>query len=127
MIVEGRNVLLFLDKAPSHHDIFQEGLKNIKLEFHPKNTMSRLQSCNAGIIRNFKHKYRKLLIRRDMVKHELQVTSCELRVESLKARVETQKHELNSNPRVTRWNPRVTCSNSRVTSSNPRVQESLNH
>ena len=94
MIVEGRNVLLFLDKAPSHHDIFQEGLKNIKLEFHPKNTMSRLQSCNAGIIRNFKHKYRKLLIRRDMVKHELQVTSCELRVESLKARVKIQIHEL---------------------------------
>ena len=62
MIAKGRKVLLFLDIAPSHSDIFQEGLKNIKLEFLPKNTTSRLQPYDAGIIKNFKHKYRKLLI-----------------------------------------------------------------
>ena len=49
MIVEGRNVLLFLDNAPSHSDILQEGLKNIKLEFLTKNTTSWLQPCNARI------------------------------------------------------------------------------
>ena len=27
------------------------------------NTTSRLQPCDAGIIKNFKHKYKKLLIR----------------------------------------------------------------
>ena len=53
MIAEGRNVLLFLDNAPSHPDILQEGLKNIKLEFLPKNTTSRLQPCDAGIIKYF--------------------------------------------------------------------------
>ena len=63
MTTKGRNVLLFLDNAPSHSDILQEGLKYIKLEFLSKNTTPRLQPCDAGIIKNFKHKYRKLLIR----------------------------------------------------------------
>ena len=63
MIAEGRNVFLSLDNAPSHPDILQKGLKNIKLELYPKNTTSRLQTYDAGIIKNFKNKYRKLLIR----------------------------------------------------------------
>ena len=50
VIAEGRNVLLFLDNAPSQADILQEGLKNIKLEFLPINKTSRLQPCDTGII-----------------------------------------------------------------------------
>ena len=53
MITEGRKILLFLDNAPSYPNILQEGLKKIKLEFLPKNTTSRLQPCDAGIIKNF--------------------------------------------------------------------------
>ena len=52
MIAEDRYVLLFLDNARSHPDIFQEGSKNIKLEFFPKNTTSRWQPYDAGIIIN---------------------------------------------------------------------------
>ena len=63
MITEDRNVLLFLDNAPCHPDTLQNGLKNIKLEYFPKNTTSRLQPCDAGIIRSFKQKYRKRLVR----------------------------------------------------------------
>ena len=63
MIAEGRKVLFFLDNAPSHLDILQEGLRNIKLDFFPKNTKSSLQPCDAGIIKTFKHRYKKLLIR----------------------------------------------------------------
>ena len=63
MIAEGRKILLFLDNAPSHLNILQESLKNIKLEFLPKNTTSRLHPSDANIIENFKHKYRNLLIR----------------------------------------------------------------
>ena len=62
MIAQGRNVLHFLDSASSHLHILQERLENIKLEFLPQNSMSRLQPWDAGLIRNFKHKYRKLLI-----------------------------------------------------------------
>ena len=53
VIAEGRNDLLFLDNAPFHSDILQENLKNIKLEVLPKNTTSRLQPCDVGIIENF--------------------------------------------------------------------------
>ena len=58
-----RKVILFLDNATCHPETAQAGLKNIKLVFLPKNTISRLQPLDAGIIRNFKHKYRKLLVR----------------------------------------------------------------
>ena len=36
------NVLLFLDNAPSHPDIFQEGLKNTNLEFLPKKVLPKI-------------------------------------------------------------------------------------
>ena len=59
--VKNRKVLLFLDNAPSHPEM--GNLKNIKLVFLPKNTTSRLQSCDAGIIQNFKAKHRKQLLK----------------------------------------------------------------
>ena len=42
---------------------FQNGLTNIKFLFLPRNTTSRLQPLDAGIIRNFKLMHRKLLLR----------------------------------------------------------------
>ena len=62
-VLEGRKVLLFLDNAPSHPETIQSLLKNIKLRFFPKRTTSRLQPLDAGIIRCFKCKYRKHLLR----------------------------------------------------------------
>ena len=61
--VKNRKVLLFLDNAPSHSEIIQGNLKNIKLVFLPKNTTSQLQPCHASIIQNFKVKYRKQLLK----------------------------------------------------------------
>ena len=63
MKIEKRKVLLFLDNATCHPETLQGCLENIKLVFLPKNTTSRLQPLDAGIIRNFKQKYRKLLLR----------------------------------------------------------------
>ena len=60
---EKRKVILFWDNATCHPETAQAGLKNIILVFLSKNTTSRLQPLNTGIIRKFKHKYRKLLIR----------------------------------------------------------------
>ena len=60
---EKRKVILFLGNATCHPETAQAGLKIIKLVFLPKNTASRLQPLDSGIIRNFKHKYRKLLVR----------------------------------------------------------------
>ena len=61
--LEGRKVILFLDNAPCHPETLQSRLKNIKLIFLPKSTTSRLQPLDAGIIRAFKCKYRKLLMK----------------------------------------------------------------
>ena len=63
MKLQNRNVLLFLENATSHQESIQKSLTNIKLVFLPKNTTSRLQPLDAGIIRAFKLKYRKLLIK----------------------------------------------------------------
>ena len=60
---QNRNVVLFLDNATSHEESIEKSLSNIKLVFLPKSTTSRLQPLDGGIIRAFKLKYRKLLIR----------------------------------------------------------------
>ena len=59
---EKRKVILFWDNAKFHPETALAGLKNIKLVFLPKNTRSQLQHLDAGIIRNSKRKYRKLLV-----------------------------------------------------------------
>ena len=53
--VENQKVLLFLDNAPSHPETLQGKLT--------QNTTSQLQPCYASIIRNFKFKYRKQLLK----------------------------------------------------------------
>ena len=63
MKIQDLNVVQFLDNATSPQESIEKNLTNIKLVFLPKNTTSRLQPLNAGIIRALKLKYRKLLIR----------------------------------------------------------------
>ena len=60
---EKGKVILFWDNVTCRPETAQAGLKNIKLVFLPKNVTSRLPPLDAGVIRNFKHKYRKLLVR----------------------------------------------------------------
>lgn len=61
MRMEKRNILLILDNASSH--TVPDTLTNITCHFLPPNTTSKLQPMDAGIIRNFKHHYRKLQVR----------------------------------------------------------------
>ena len=62
MVKEERNVILFLDNATVHPTSLVDEFSNIKVVFLPKNTISRLQPLDAGIIQSFKSKYRKKLM-----------------------------------------------------------------
>ena len=57
-----QNILLFLDNVSSHTPELSEMFSHINVIFLPKNTTSRLQPLDAGIIKNFKVHYRKKLI-----------------------------------------------------------------
>ena len=64
MEVAKRKIILFMDNAPCRPESLSERYSNIKVVFLPKkNTTSRLQPLDAGIIRNFKLKYRKKLLK----------------------------------------------------------------
>ncbi|KAI5151993.1 hypothetical protein ENBRE01_2487 [Enteropsectra breve] len=58
---KNRNIILLIDNCAAHPDI-NSSLTNIKLVFFPPNVTSILQPLDQGVIRNFKHHYRKLLI-----------------------------------------------------------------
>ena len=62
MYLEKLKVVLSGDNATCFPETLQANLTNIKFVFLPKNKTSQLQPLDAGIIRNFKHKYRKLLV-----------------------------------------------------------------
>ncbi len=58
--MNGRKVLIIVDNCPAHPKIV-EGLRNVELFFLPPNTTSKIQPCDAGIIRAFKAHYRRRL------------------------------------------------------------------
>ena len=57
-----RNILLFMDNAPWHPESHQHIFSNIKIVFLPKNTTSKTQPLDAGIIANWKIHYKKRLL-----------------------------------------------------------------
>ena len=61
--VAKRKIIFFMDNAPCHPESLSDRYPNIKVVFLPKNTTSRLQLSDAGIIRNFKLKYCKKLLK----------------------------------------------------------------
>ena len=63
LVFEDRKVIIFLDNATSHPESMIGQFSQINIIFLPKNTTSRLQPLDAGIIQNFKVKYRKRLVR----------------------------------------------------------------
>ena len=60
---QNRNAILFIDNALCHPPDLKDKFSNINVCFLPKNTTSRLQPLDAGIIQNFKVNHRKLLLK----------------------------------------------------------------
>ena len=54
MRLQGRNIILLVDNAPTHSQYETTNLTNIKIEFLPPNTTAHLQPCDQGIINSFK-------------------------------------------------------------------------
>lgn len=61
MVIQKRNILLFLDNASSHPNL---KLSNIELVFLPPNTTSETQPLDRGIINAIKVQYRKRVLKR---------------------------------------------------------------
>ena len=57
---------MFLDKATCHPESMIDSLSQVKIIFLPKNTTSRLQPLDAGVIQNFKVMYRKRLVKYEL-------------------------------------------------------------
>ena len=61
---QNRHILMFLDNCSSHPHV---ELSNIKLVFYPKNTTSRLQAMDQGVIANLKKNYAKHMLNVDHI------------------------------------------------------------
>ena len=63
LLFEQRKINLFLDNATYHPESMVDSFLQIKIVFLPKNTTSRIQPVDSGIIQNFKIKNRKRLVK----------------------------------------------------------------
>ena len=63
LLLEQRKVVLILDNATCHPKSTIDSFFFFLFIFLPKNTTSTLQPLDAGIIQNFKLKYRKILVK----------------------------------------------------------------
>ena len=75
MRLQNRNVLLFIDNAPSHP---AQQLSNVKVQFLPPNTTSVLQPLDAGLIKTMKSNYRKCLLRAVLSRIDQNLTVSEI-------------------------------------------------
>lgn len=62
MVVKRRQVLLTMDNCKAH-DVSNLKLQNVRIQFLPPNTTSRVQPLDQGIIALLKRNYRKKLVR----------------------------------------------------------------
>lgn len=62
MKTEKRKIVLFIDNCAAHNTIPK--MENVKIEFLPPNTTSKLQPLDQGIIQSFKVKYRHLVVKK---------------------------------------------------------------
>ncbi|CAF1023635.1 unnamed protein product [Rotaria sordida] len=78
-----RKIILFLDNAPCHPVDVE--LSNIKLQYFPPNTTSKLQLLDQGIIHAFKTHYRKHLVKHIIARCATAQTPNDIKITSLDA------------------------------------------
>ncbi|KAL0237808.1 hypothetical protein GEMRC1_013024 [Eukaryota sp. GEM-RC1] len=57
---QGRRILLLVDNVPSHK--IEDEFSNVRLEFLPPNTSSKLQPLDLGVIKAFKNYYKRGIV-----------------------------------------------------------------
>ena len=62
MELKKKKILLFIDNCGSHKNL--STMENVTVEFLCRNTTSKLQPLDQGIIRSFKTEYRKELVQK---------------------------------------------------------------
>ena len=60
--LENRKVIMFVDNCPAHVKKLSVTLQSIKLIFFPPNMTSHVQPLDLGVIKMFKHYYRRSLV-----------------------------------------------------------------
>ena len=78
LVFEDGKVTLFLDNTTCHPESMIGQFSQIKIIFLLKNTTSRLQPLNAGIIQNFKVKYQKRLVKYVLAKIQEDVSATQI-------------------------------------------------
>ena len=68
--MHGRRILFVVDNCPTHPRNI-EGLQNVELLFLPPNMTSKIQPCDAGIIRAFEMHYLRRFYYRILEGYEL--------------------------------------------------------
>ncbi|XP_049357088.1 CENP-B homolog protein 2-like [Solanum verrucosum] len=68
--MHSRQVLLMVDNCPAHNRNI-EGLQNVELFFLPPNMISKIEPCDAGLIRVFKMYYRNKFYRKILEGYEV--------------------------------------------------------
>lgn len=66
---EKRTILLFIDNCTAHTSIPKMG--NVKILFFPPNMTSVLQPMDQGVIKNFKHFYRRIVVQKILAEENM--------------------------------------------------------
>ncbi|GBM04862.1 hypothetical protein AVEN_252809-1 [Araneus ventricosus] len=64
MTAECRKIAVVFDNCPAHSKETNQKLKNVTVFYLPPNTTSKLQPMDQGVIKNFKIRYRKRIVRK---------------------------------------------------------------
>ena len=67
MKTEKWKIILFINDCVMHNTIPK--MENVKIEFPPPNTTSKLQPLDQGITQSFKIKYRHLAVKKNVVQN----------------------------------------------------------